>query len=95
MYPSQFTLEKRILSGSIGQYVTDTSNTDVQTWDTNVPLVITAGNGLSSTSFRGFKFNLANCSFTNRNSVGDVYTQAYDWKMNDNPTDLGSKITLN
>jgi len=97
MYPSQFTLEKRILSGSIGQYVTDTSNTDVQTWDTNVPLVITAGNGLSptSTSFRGFNFDLVNCSFTNRNSVGDVYTQAYDWKMNDNPTDLGSKITLN
>jgi hypothetical protein len=95
MYPSQFTLEKRILSGSIGQYVTDTSNTNVQTWKTGVPIEITAGNGLTSTSFRGFNFDLINCSFTNRGSVADVYTQSYDWKMNDNPTDLGSKITLN
>jgi hypothetical protein len=95
MYPSQFTLEKRILSGSIGQYVTDAFNSNVQTWKQNVPIVITAGNGLSGSSFRGFKFNLTDCTFTNRNSVADVFTQAYDWKMNDNPTDLGSKITLN
>ena len=95
MYPSQFTLEKRILSGSIGQYVTNAFNSNVQTWKQNVPIVITAGNGLSGSSFRGFKFNLTDCTFTNRNSVADVFTQAYDWKMNDNPTDLGSKITLN
>jgi len=95
MYPSQFTLEKRILSGSIGQYVTDTSNSDVQSWKEDVTVVITAGNGLASPSFRGFKFNLAHCTFTNRNNVADVYTQAYDWKMNDNVTDLGTKITLN
>ena len=95
MYPSQFTLEKRILSGSIGQYVTNTSNSDVQSWKEDVTVVITAGNGLSNTDFRGFKFNLEHCTFTNRNTVADVYTQAYDWKMNDNVADLGTKITLN
>jgi hypothetical protein len=95
MYPSQFTLDKRILSGSIGQYVTDTSNSDVQSWKEDVTVVITAGNGESNTDFRGFKFNLEHCTFTNRNTVSDVYTQAYDWKMNDNVADLGTKITLN
>ena len=95
MYPSQFTLNKRILSGSVGQYVTNTSNSDLQSWKEDVTIVITAGNGESSTDFRGFKFNLAHCTFTNRLSIEDVYTQAYDWKMNDNVADLGTKITLN
>jgi hypothetical protein len=95
MYPSQFTLQKRILSGSVGQYVTNNSNSDVQGWKEDVTVVITAGNGESNTDFRGFKFNLEHCTFTNRNTVSDVYTQAYDWKMNDNVADLGTKITLN
>ena len=29
------------------------------------------------------------------NIVEDVFTQSYDWKMNDNVADLGTKITLN
>ena len=95
MYPSQFTLEKRTLSGSIGQYVTDSFNTDVQSWKQGVTVNIVAGNGLDAPHFRGFIFNLAHCTFTNRLSIEDVYTQAYDWKMNDNVADLGTKITLN
>ena len=95
MYPSKFTLDKRILSGSVGLYVTSASNSDVQSWKEDVTVVITAGNSLAGASFRGFKFNLEHCTFTNRNTVGDVYTQAYDWKMNDNVADLGTKITLN
>ena len=47
------------------------------------------------TSSQGFHFNLSDCSFTNRLSVADTFTQSYDWKMNDNPANLGSKITLN
>ena len=52
---------------------------------TGVPIVIKAGKSAT----QGFQFNLLNCSFTNRNNVADVFTQSYDWKMNDNPTDLG------
>jgi hypothetical protein len=91
MYPSNFTLEKRILSGSIGQYVTSDFNSDVQTWSTAVPIVIKAGESAT----QGFQLNLEDCSFTNRNGVEDVFTQTYDWKMNDNPTDLGSKLKFN
>lgn len=91
MYPSNFTLKKRILSGSIGQYVMSTFNSDTQQWKIGVPIVIKAGESAT----QGFQFNLSNCSFTNRNNVDEVFTQSYDWKMNDNPTDLGSKIKFN
>jgi hypothetical protein len=91
MYPSNFTLKKRILAGSIGQYVLSNFNSDTQQWKTGVPIVIKAGESAT----QGFQFDLSNCSFTNRNIVEDVFTQSYDWKMNDNPTDLGSKIKFN
>jgi hypothetical protein len=91
MYPSNFTLEKRILSGSVEQFVLSNFNSDVQTWETGVNVVIKAGKDATN----GWQFNLSNCSFTNRNTVKDVFTQNYDWIMNDNPTDLGSKITFN
>jgi hypothetical protein len=91
MYPSSFTLKKRILSGSIGQYVLSNFNSDTQQWKTGVPIVIKAG----ETDEKGFQFNLTNCTFTNRNKVADVFTQAYDWKMNDNPADLGNIIKFN
>ena len=91
MYPSNFTLKKRILSGSIGQYVNSDTNNLTQEWQTGVPIVIKAGESAT----QGFQFDLSNCTFTNRNNVADVFTQAYDWKMNDNPTDLGSKIKFN
>ena len=91
MYPSNFTLKKRILSGSIGQYVMSTFNSDTQQWKTGVPIVIKAGESAT----QGFQFNLSNCTFTNRNNIDEVFTQSYDWKMNDNPTDLGSKIKFN
>ena len=91
MYPSNFILSKRILSGSLGKYVTSDFNSDVQTWETNAAIVIKAGESATS----GFQLDLANCTFTNRVNVGDVFTQMYDWKMNDNPTDLGSKVKFN
>ena len=92
MYPSAFTLSKKILSGSITQYVHDSNAANALTWDTNASLSIDAGNGLSGSSFRGFKFGPATCSFTNRVSTGTVFTQNYDWRMVENPTQLSSKI---
>ena len=91
MYPSDFTLKKRILSGSIGQYVLSNFNSDVQSWKTGVDMVIKAG----ESDTQGFQFDLEKCTFTNRNSVADVFTQSYDWKMNDNVANLGDKIKFN
>ena len=91
MYPSDFTLKKRILSGSIGQYVLSNFNNDVQSWKTGVDMVIKAGESAT----QGFQFDLEKCTFTNRNSVSEVFTQSYDWKMNDNVANLGDKIKFN
>jgi hypothetical protein len=91
MYPSNFTLKKRILSGSIGQYVNSDTDSLAQEWQTGATIVIKAGDSAT----QGFQFNLLNCTFTNRTNVADVFTQAYDWKMNDNPVDLGDNTDTN
>jgi len=92
MYPSNFTLQKRTLSGSIAAYVEgdgaatgNIGDKHIHTWGTGQTLTIKAGASASL----GFQFNLLNCSYTNRINAGDIFTQHYDWKMNDNPTDLG------
>ena len=91
MYPSQFTLDKRKLSGSVGQYVTSDFKSDLQQWETGVTVDIRAG----TTAEKGFQFDLGNCTFTNRLEVAEAFTQNYDWKSNENPANLGSLIKFN
>ena len=90
MYPSGFALKKKILAGSITQYLLDDNTSNVQDWDHNATINIKAGNGQSGNNFRGFSFGDATCSFTNRLSTGDVFLQNYDWRMTQNPADLGT-----
>lgn len=92
MYPSSFTLSKRILSGSITQYLTDSNVNNTLQWDDNANLTINAGNGLSDPNFRGFKFGPAVCSFTNRVGAGTVYAQNYDWRLIENVSNLATKL---
>lgn len=91
MYPSGFTLDKRILSGSIQRYVTDSNSSDLQTWSTNTSIFIKAGSTESST-FAGVEFDLTTCSFTNRLTPGSVYTQNHDWRYLENPADLETDV---
>ena len=86
MYPSGFSLSKKILSGSITEYLSNVNASENQTWSKNASIEIKAGNGQSGSSFRGFHFGPATCSFTNRAKVGDIFTQSYDWRMIQNPT---------
>jgi len=81
MFPSGFTISKRILAGSITQYLTTDTSSTAQTFSSETSLSIKAGNGLSGLAFRGFSFGPANCSFTNRISTGNVFTQNYDWRL--------------
>ena len=94
MYPSDFTLGKRILGGSVQRYITDQKDTgsmSLNSWSTSAPIVLKVGDGVGS-SFRGFSVN-GNCSFTNRINTGDVYTQSFEWRLIDNPTALSSVLT--
>ena len=92
MYPSGFTLSKKILSGSITEYLTNINASDAQGWSKTASIQIKAGNGQSGSSFRGFHFGPATCSFTNRVSSGDVFMQSYDWRMTQNPTNLATVL---
>ena len=92
MYPSSFTLSKKILSGSMVEYLTNVNASDAQTWSKSASIRIKAGNGLSGSSFRGFDFGPATCSFTNRVNAGSIFTQSYDWRMTQNPTSLGDVL---
>ena len=78
MYPSSFSLSKKILSGSITAYLTNVNASEAQTWNNSAQIQIKAGNGLSGSSFRGFNFGPATCSYTNRANTGDVFLHSYD-----------------
>jgi len=90
MYPSEFTISKKILAGSITQYLTDSNTANTQQWDNNATLSIKAGNGLSDSAFRGFSFGPATCSFTNRMGTAKVFMQNYDWRVVSNSASLSS-----
>ncbi len=92
MYPSSFSLSKKILSGSITAYLTNVTGSEAQTWNSSANIQIKAGNGLSSGSFRGFNFGPATCSYTNRANTGDVFLHSYDWRMTQNPTNLANEL---
>ena len=90
MYPSGFTISKKILAGSITQYLTSDNKSTAQTFNSAASISIKAGNGLSNAAFRGFSFGPATCAFTNRLSAGSIFVQNYDWRMTDNPANLAT-----
>lgn len=91
IYPSSFTLEGRILSGSITQYVTSDSYTNQQTWSTGSAITIQSGDK----SPYAIDVNIPSAVYTNRTEPGDLITQSYDFRMLSNPTALSSVITYN
>ena len=88
MYPSNYVLKDRVLSGSFSQYVSDNTLNDLQQWSTDAPLRIKALDGIY-----GFDFNMTNCSFTNRLTTDSVFTESYDWRLVQNPSELSDIIT--
>ncbi len=91
-FPTTFTVTKRILSGTIVRYLTDLNNEDLLNFDSNIGLNIQAGQTISGV-FSGFNINMVNCSFTNRLGTGNIYTQSYDWRLTQNPTNLSDIFT--
>ena len=89
MYPSGFTISKKILAGSITQYLTSDNKSTAQTFNSETAISIKAGNGLSGSAFRGFSFGPATCAFTNRIATGNIFVQNYDWRLTQN-TNLSS-----
>ena len=89
MYPSGFTLGRRVVSGNIVQYVTSNNSSTVQSFNTDTTVrVKTVVNGSTF-----LDANLANCMFTKRTDITDVFTQAFDYRLIGNPANLSTVIT--
>ena len=89
MYPSEYTLGRRVVSGNIVQYVTSNNSSTVQTFNTDTTVrVKTVVNGSTF-----LDANLANCMFTKRTTPADVFTQAFDYRLIGNPANLSTVIT--
>ena len=86
-YPTNFTVEKRILAGTITDY-----SIEGIAWDSDATLFIEAGQNVGGTIY-GFEFDLQNVTFTSRINTGDIYSQSYDWRLTQNPASLSEIIT--
>ena len=89
MYPSGFTLGRRVVSGNITQYLTSDNSSTVQSFNADTSVRI-------KTVVNGSTFldaNLANCMFTKRMGQGEVFTQTFDYRLIGNPANLSTVIT--
>lgn len=91
IYPASYTLDGRILSGSITQYVTSDDYSAQQTWSTGAAITIQVGNKSPYT----IDVNIPSAVYTNRTEPGELLTQTYDFRMLTNPTALSSVLVYN
>ena len=87
MFPTTYTLGKRIISGEIRQYQTDNNVTQFNDFNTSSALTIKAikvGNASNATPF--FQVDLDPIMYTARVQPADVYSQSYDFRSLDNTT---------
>jgi hypothetical protein len=90
MFPSAYTVNNRVVSGTIQQYQTDNNITQFNDFSTNTIMNIAAKKASDGTSFWNIRISPA--MYTARMEVGDTYTQSYDYRSIDN-TALGTRIT--
>ena len=93
MRPSDYVVEKRIVSGTVNQYQTDNNITQFDNFSTNSNITIKAvevGNAADATPF--FQIQLNPASYTARMQVAEAFQQSYDFSSLDN-TALETAIT--
>ncbi len=91
MFPSAHTVGKRIISGEIRQYQTDTNVGQFDDFSTSTDLTITAKKVSGDTDF--FKIQINPAMYTVRMSPEEVYTQSYDFRSLDNTDTVSTQIT--
>jgi hypothetical protein len=84
MRASNYTVEKRVVSGAINQYQTDNNITQFDDFSTSSNLTIKAVPvGKASSDAGYFSVNLNPVHYTARMEVSGVYTQSYDFSSSD------------
>jgi hypothetical protein len=91
MYPNKHTLNDRVVSGNIVQYLTDNNVGTFQEFDTSdnfrLKTLVDGSTHLDA--------NLTGCIFTKRLQVTEVMTQTFDFRLKDSPANLATVITYN
>jgi hypothetical protein len=93
MYPKTYTIDNRVVSGTIQQYQIDANITQHNNFSTNSNITIKAvevGKVASDNGFWAIQLNPA--MYTARLEVSQVYTQSYDFRSTGN-TAIGTQIT--
>ena len=91
-YPTQYTVNGKILAGNITRYLNDDTKSASQSYGTNQSLRIKAGTNIGGL-FKGIDFNSNNCSLTQRIETGTVFTKNTDWRMVQNPASVSGVLT--
>jgi hypothetical protein len=89
MYPSDYSLTDRNVSGNITQFHSDANASEYQTFNTSTSVQIRTK--VNNSIF--FNANLTDCMYTKRSTPGEVFTQTYDFRLVGTPDDLGNQIT--
>ena len=92
MFPADYTLEKRIVSGEIRQYHLNTNYNDHADFSTSVELAITGKKVSDNSDF--FKITIDPAVFTSRLNPEEVYTTSYDFHSSDNTDTLATQISV-
>jgi len=91
MYPSNYSLNDRVVSGNITQYLTSNNSSDFQTFDTSARVAVKTL--VDNSTFFNFTSGASDCMFTKRTGQGEVFTQTLDYRLVNSPADLGTLIT--
>ena len=90
MYPSNYSLNDRVVSGNITQFFTTPNQSEFQTFNTNTSVRVKT---LQPNGNVFLDANLSGCMFTKRTAQGEVFTQTFDYRLVSSPADLGTIIT--
>jgi len=91
MYPSDYSLTDRVLSGNITQFFSSSNSSSAQTFDTSARIAVKTL--VDNSTFFNFTSGASDCMFTKRTGQGEVFTQTFDYRLVNSPTDLGTLIT--
>ena len=89
MYPSGFSLDNRVVSGNITQFLTSNNSSTFFDFSTNSN--ITLKTLLNGGTF--FQAALTGCMFTKRIQVGEAFQDVIDFRLVSSPANLNTIIT--
>lgn len=89
-YPEVFVVSKKVLSGTIQQYITNENSSKLNTWSTNSTLRIRVGDW----DAYQLELNIPRAVLTNRIQPDAIFMQSYDFRMTHSPNQVYEVLKL-